>query len=347
VVFNSAVPWDSYRGLRQQGAEDFRRVALHEFGHVLGLDHPDEAGQTVSAIMNSHVSSTETLQSDDIRGAQSIYANGPDYVSVAPSTNLINLSTRGFVGTGDNLMIGGFVADGPESITVILRGLGHSLAGSGVGAPLHDPLMELRNANGSLVATSDDWIDSPDAATIASYRLDPSNSLESAILRTLAPGSYTVLLRSFDNGDGVLTGTALVELYDLHTSGARPRNISTRGQVLTGDDVMIAGFIIGGSQPKEVVLRGLGPSLLDSGVPGVLNDPSLELRDASGQLMTSNDNWETDPNAARVRALNLAPRRNVESAIDLTLNAGAYTVIMRGVNSGTGIGLIEVYDVAP
>ena len=347
VVFNSAEQWDSYRGPRQPGPEDFRRVALHEFGHVLGLDHPDDAGQSVSAIMNSRISNIETLQSDDVNGARSLYDNGPPYRAMQPSNNLINLSTRGYVSTGDNVMIGGFAVQGPDAMTVVLRAIGGSLAASSVSSPLHDPIIELRNSNGVLVAQNDDWIDSPDAETIASYRLDPTNSLESAVLRTLSPGNYTALVRSFDNGDGVLSGTALFELFDLHTTNGRAINISTRAQVLTGDQVMIAGFVIGGSQPKEVVVRGIGPSLLDSNVSGALLDPTIELRNSSGQVVASNDNWESDPNAARVRAVNLAPRRSPESALDRTLPAGGYTVIMRGVNASTGVGLIEVYEIAP
>jgi len=346
VLFNSAVDWDSYRGPRQS-AQDFHRVALHEFGHALGLDHPDDAGQKVTAIMNSLVSNIDALQADDISGAKSLYDNGPAYLSTQPSSNLVNLSTRGFVGTGEDVLIGGFIVQGSQPATVILRAIGRSLGADGIDAPLSDPQIELRNSNGVLIAQNDDWIDSPDAQTIASYHLDPSNSIESAILRTLNPGDYTAIVRAFDNGDGKLTGTSLVEVFDLHTTGGRAGNISTRGQVLTGNDVMIAGFIIGGSQPKEVVVRGLGPSLLDSGVAGALLDPRIELRNASGQLVASNDNWETDPNASRVRAFNLAPKRSVEAALDLNLNAGTYTVIMTGVNGITGVGLIEVYDASP
>ena len=346
VIFNDAVAWDSYRGARQSEAEDFHRVALHEFGHSLGLGHPDEAGQTVTAIMNSRISSVETLQSDDISGARRIYDAGPPYRSIPSSTKLVNLSTRGFVGTGDNVLIGGFVVQGPDPMTVILRAIGGSLPGQRVNNPLNDPLIQLRNANGTLVAESDDWVDSPDAETIASYRLDPSNSLESAIFRTLGPGNYTALVRSFDNGDGQLNGNALVELFDVNATGGRAKNISTRGQVLTGDQVMIAGFIIGGSQPKEVVLRAIGPSLLDSNVPGALLDPTIDVFNSAGAFVTSNDNWEADPSAERVRTLNLAPRRMAESALARVFPAGTYTVIVRGANSSTGIGLVEAYEIS-
>ena len=130
--------------------------------------------------------------------------------------------------------------------------------------------MEVRNAAGTLVAQSDDWFEDVNAETIGSYGLDPSNSRESALLQTLSPGNYTAIVKAFDNHDGDLTGNALVELYDLHASGGRAGNISTRGQVLAGDNVVIAGFIVGGPQSKEVVIRGLGPSLGTAGIANAL-----------------------------------------------------------------------------
>jgi len=349
VIFNSAIEWNSYRGNLDGSLEDFRRVALHEFGHVLGLDHPDQATpkQTVVAIMNSRISNVDTLQDDDINGAKSIYDSGPPYLTSNPAPNLVNLSTRAFVGTGDNAVIGGFIIQGSQPATMVLRAIGNSLPALGITNPLHDPLMELHSADGSTLATSDDWIDGPDASTIASYHLDPANSQESAILATLNPGTYTVVVKSFDNGDGDLTGTALIELYDLHTSGGRAGNISTRGPVMTADQVLIGGFIVGGSQTKDVVVRAIGPSLAAKGVSGALSDPTLELRNASGSLVDSNDNWADHPKAAQIQAEGLAPTQPAESALQVTLNPGTYTAIVRGANGATGIGLVEVYDLSP
>jgi hypothetical protein len=208
-------------------------------------------------------------------------------------------------------------------------------------------VIQLRNANGTLVAENDDWIDNTDAQTIASYRLDPTNSLESALLRTLSAGNYTVQVRGFNNGDNNVTGVGLVEVYDLGTSGSRAGNVSSRGQVLTGDNIMIAGFIIGGSTAKEVVVRGIGPSLAGFGIAGPLPDPTLTLVDSAGNTVAVNDDWQSDPNAARVSSAGLAPSRTVESAIARTLNPGSYTAIVRGLNNGTGIALAEVYDLTP
>jgi hypothetical protein len=344
VIFNSAWPWDSYRGSGGPDAGiDFRRVALHEFGHVVGLDHPDESGQHVTAIMNSVVGSVDTLQADDINGAKSIYDSGPAFLTTNPAPNLVNLSTRAFVGTGDNVVIGGFIVQGSQSATVILRGIGNSLPAFGITNALSDPVIELHNAGG-IIATSDDWIDDTWASTIASYHLDPSNSRESAILATLPPGSYTVELRAFDNMDGNLTGTGLIELYDLHTSGGRAGNISTRGFVSSGDQVLIGGFIVGGNQSKDVVVRALGPS---TGIPGALSDPMVELRNASGALVGSNDNWANDPRSGQIQAEGLAPTNSAESATQATLSPGSYTAIVRGANGATGVGLVEIYDLSP
>jgi hypothetical protein len=350
VIFNSAYEFDSYRGpLQPDGLQDFHRIALHEFGHVVGLDHPDQASpkQTVGAIMNSIVSGIDSLQPDDINGAKSIYDSGPAFLNALPAPNLVNLSTRAFVGTGNNVVIGGFIIQGSQPATVILRGIGNSLPAIGITDALSDPVIELHSASGTTLAESDDWIDDSSASTIASYHLDPSNSRESAILATLNPGSYTVVLRSFDNGDGILTGTGLIELYDLHASGGRAGNISTRGPVTTGNHVLIGGFIVGGNQTKEVVVRAIGPSLSGAGVTGALSDPTVELRDASGNLVDSNDNWGTHPKAAQIQAEGLAPTQTAESALQVTLNPGSYTAIVRGANGTTGIGLVEIYDLSP
>ena len=346
VIFNIGFNWDSYRGPLLPEAEDIRRVALHEFGHVLGLDHPNQAGQSVAAIMNSTISNIDTLQNDDIFGAKSIYDNGPPFLTSLPAPNLVNLSTRAFVGTGERNLIGGFIIQGSQPATVILRAIGNSLPALGITNALEDPLMELHGSNG-IIATSDDWIDGANASTIASYHLDPTNSQESAILATLNPGDYTFVVRSFPNQNSTLTGTAVVELYDLHTTGGRAGNISTRGQVLQADQVLIGGFIVGGSQSKTVIVRALGPSLTSQGVAGALADPNLELRDAAGNVLAANNNWGDGADAAQIQAEGFAPSQPVESAVRVTLNPGNFTAVVRSANGGTGIGLVEVYDLSP
>jgi len=344
VIFNDRENWDSYRGPRQFDIQDFYRVALHEFGHVIGLSHPNQNGQTVAAIMNSTVGNQDTLTADDINGGRSLYASGPEYRSTLPSSNLVNLSTRAFVGTGERVLIGGFIVEGSQPATMILRAIGVSLGAQGISNPLRDPVLELRNAGGTLVAEDDDWIDGVNATTIASYGLDPSNSRESALFRTLNPGSYTVLVRAFDNSS---SGTALVELFDLHATSGRAGNISSRGNVRTGNDIMIAGFIVGGPAPKELVVRGRGPSLRSAGIADPLSDPEIQLVDGFGNTIALNDDWEMDVNAQRVRDAGLAPSFGEEAALYINASPGAYTALLRGFNNATGIALVEVYDLSP
>lgn len=346
TVFNNGYDWDSYRGPLRH-IEDFRRVAIHEFGHMLGLDHPDQQGQTVSAIMNSRVSSIDTVQPDDIAGVQSLYANGPAYQTSTSAPVLQNISTRGFVGSGDGVMIGGFIIQGSQPATIVLRAIGNSLRAAGIPGTLEDPVITIYDSSNRIVATNDDWIDSTDATTIASYHLDPPDSIESAIYATLSPGSYTAIVKSFSTlSQPATTGVGLVEIYDLHTSNSRLGNISTRGLVQTGENVLIGGFIVGNGQTKSVVVRALGTTLGDGGVASSLADPALELRDSSGNLIASNDNWEQAANATQIQTEGFAPAHASESALQTTLNPGSYTAVVRGVNNTSGIALVEVYDLS-
>ena len=349
VIFNQQDwNWDSYRGALRSGVIDFHRVALHEFGHVVGLDHPDDYGQHVLAIMNSSISNVYTLQTDDIAGAQHLYGTGPAYLSGNDGPALLNLSTRGRIDTGNKVMIGGFIIQGSQPITVILRSIGHSLAAAGIANAISDPMIELHDSTGSIIASNDDWISGADAQTIASYHLDPPNSIESAIYATLNPGSYTVIVKGFsDSSTPAAIGVGLFELYDLHLTNSRAGNISTRGEALLNDNVMIGGFIVGGGAPKTLIVRALGPSLANSGLTGTLADPFLDLHDAQGNLISSNDDWGQSPDAALIQSEGFAPSDPKESAIQTTLNPGNFTAIVHGVNNATGLGLVEVYDLSP
>lgn len=174
--------------------------------------------------------------------------------------------------------------------------------------------------------------------------LPPTNDLEACIEVTLDPGNYTAVLR----GKNDTIGTGLVEVYDLGQDNGKLGNISTRAYVSTDTDIMIAGFILGGNTGNDtVILRGIGPHLAAFGVPNVLADPTLELRDNNGAVLMSNDNWQDDPlQAALVQAAGLAPTDTSESAIAVTLAPGTYTALLAGKNNGVGNGLVEVYDLA-
>ena len=350
TLFNTAYTWDSYRG-PLRAAMDFHRVVIHEFGHTLGLDHPAQANppQHVAAIMNSIISNIDTVQADDIAGVQSIYSTGPAYQSSINGPVLRNISTRGFIGTGDNVLIGGFIIQGSQPATVIVRGIGFSLSSVGIANAIVDTVVTIYDSSGRQVATNDDWFTSADGPTIASYGLDPADSIESALYLTLNPGSYTTVVQGYsDATTPAATGVGLFELYDLHlnNTAGRAGNVSTRGQVGTSGSVLIGGFIIGGNQPKDVIVRAIGPSLAKSSVANSLSDPTLELHDGNGSTRQSNNDWEQDPNAAKIMNLGFAPSDPRESALFDTLSPGNYTVVVRGVNGATGVGLVEVYDLS-
>jgi hypothetical protein len=339
IVFNKKYfTFDSYRG-NLQTSPDMHRIALHELGHVLGLDHPDEAQppQHVTAIMNSNTSDLDHLAADDINGGEFLYGRPAHPPSATGNGRAANISTRARVGSGNNVMIGGFIIHN-ASKQVLIRALGPSLASHGVSGVLADPLLELHNSAGDLITTNDNWRDSQEQA-ITATSLPPSHNLESAILATLAPGSYTAIVRGNNGGSGV----ALVEVYDLATSSGRIANVSTRGQVATGDNVMIGGFIIKGPQSVNVIVRGIGPSLA-SRIPQALPDTSLELHNSNGALMQSNTGWMNSPDSTEISSSGLAPTNSAESAIVAGLAPGNYTAILRSPSNSTGVGLIEVYD---
>jgi hypothetical protein len=252
------------------------------------------------------------------------------------STTLANISTRAKIQTGDNVLIGGFIITGGQPKRVLLRAIGPSLNVTG---KLADPFLELHDSSGALIASNDNWKSATNAQDIINTGIPPTNDLESAILVSLNPGAYTVIMRGANNG----TGIGLVEAYDLDsTAGSKLANISTRGLVQTGDNVLIGGFIILGADSNVVVVRAIGPSLTQLGVSNALADPTLELHDSNGTLIESSDNWrKSDPNV--IIEAGLAPSNDAESALLVALAPGAYTAIVRGANNTTGVGLVEVY----
>jgi subtilisin family serine protease len=264
-----------------------------------------------------------------------------DAIAAVPA-QLLNISSRARVQTGDNILIGGFIVTGTDPKQLLLRAMGPSLSGGGtpLTGRMSDPTLELRDSSGALVTSNDNWKDSPERGAIEATGVPPGDDRESAIVRTLAPGAYTAVLRGKDNS----TGIALVEVYDLSLSvNSLLANISSRSFVETGDNVLIGGFIAGHHPANaQILIRGLGPSL-KSQLPNALDDPLLELRDVNGGAITFNDNWQDSPERAQIEATGLAPSHQAESAVLRALSPGTYTAIVRG--SSDGIGAVEIYNI--
>lgn len=277
-------------------------------------------------------------------GSTTRSASLPVTIPAAPPVLFANISTRGFVSTGDNIMIGGFIIQGPAGSTkkVLIRGIGPSLATgpSHVPDPLPDPVLELHAGDGSVVI-NDNWKDATNVGEIP-VDFSPASDAESVIVATLPIGAHTVFLR----GAGETTGPGLIEVYDLSPGpDVLLVNISTRGFVSTGDNIMIGGFIIQGpaGSTKRVLIRGIGPSLAtgSSNVPNPLPDPVLELHAGDGSVVI-NDNWRDAPYAGAIPD-DFKPSSDAESVIIATLPTGGHTVFLKGAGQTTGPGLIEVY----
>src|SRR6266480_1853301 len=267
-----------------------------------------------------------------------VHLENTKFPAVGPQA--FNLSTRGLVSGGDNVLIGGFIVTGTDPKSVVLRALGPSLSGFGLSDVLRDPVLSVYNSSGTLIAINDNWQDDPIHSVVEANGLAPANPSEAAVARSLPPGAYTVVV----SGKDATAGIGLVELYDISPlSNSTLGNMSTRGSVGTLDNVLISGFIIGDVDSATVVVRAIGPSLASYGVSGVLSDPTLTIYDSKGSVIARNDNWQDDPNAILVQKNGLTPPNAMESALVLHLLAGAYTSIVRGANDGTGVGLAEVY----
>ncbi len=256
---------------------------------------------------------------------------------LAPS-GPVNIATRLAVGTANDVLIAGFIITGNAPKKVIIRAIGPSLDFAGT---LQDPTLELRDSSQSL-GMNDNWRQTQENEIIATT-IPPSDEREAAIIAILNPGNYTAIVGGVNN----TTGIGVVEVYDLGTasmdisSNAKIAQISTRGRVQDGDNVMIGGFIIQGP-PSKVIVRAIGPSL--SGIlPDALSDTVLELHDASGMIVASNDDWRSNQQQEIIDTT-VPPSDDRESAIVATLSAGNYTGIVRGKDNAIGIGLVEVYS---
>ena len=254
-------------------------------------------------------------------------------------------------------MIGGFIVQGSGPKRVIIRAIGPELTQFGIPNALANPILELHNGTGALIATNNDWqttiiggiITSSQVSDIQNSGHAPTAASESAIIANLQPGNYTAIL----SGVNGTTGVALVEVYDLAPAASSSLgNVSTRSLVLTDSNVMIGGFIVQGSGPKRVIIRAIGPELTQFGIPNPLANPTLELHNGAGALIASNDNWQTtiigglitSSQVSDIQNSGHAPTAASESAIIANLQPGNYTAILRGVSNTTGVALVEVYD---
>ncbi len=317
----------------------FRGPASGNFSGTLAFDFGSSTQAPLAA----------TQGALDLNIQQVDFQVGPQAVTVQTPAQPENLSTRVNVGTDQDVLIGGFIITGTDQKHVVLRAIGPSLSQDKVANPLADPILELHDSTGAIVATNDNWKENStaDQMVLVANKLAPKDDAESALVQTLAPGGYTAIVR----GVGGDMGVALVEVYDIDNGATNSKlgNISTRGNVGTGEDVMIGGFIVGGGGGgfTTTIVRGLGPSLAGSGITDPLADPTLVLNDVNGNMIDSNDNWMDNPNAQTITSDHLAPKDAAESALYEILPPGSYTAILSGANATSGVGLVEVYDVEP
>jgi hypothetical protein len=270
----------------------------------------------------------------------------------------VNISTRAKVTANDSggATIAGFYVTGTSPKQMLIRAVGPGLTGFGVSNALENPTLKLYDSKGVLVATNTSWNNDAQIAAagdaVGAFKLAAS-SKDSAILATLAPGSYTAQVQSTTSN-----GAVLIEVYDVSSNAAVPTkqlvNLSTRGAVGTGDDALFGGFYISGNESKKVLIRAIGPGLTTYGVTGVLADPMLKIYDSKSVLIAANDNWSTQTapaTSAEVAAASTATGAfplaagSADAAIVLTLQPGAYSAIVTGAGTTTGSALLEIYEV--
>lgn len=284
------------------------------------------------------------------------HPSGPYQIAFEPPLGQpLNISTRLNVQTGDNALIGGFIVTGTVGKKVVVRAIGPSLSNFGISAPLQDPTLELRGANGSLIASNDNWkinsqTQQSQQAAIQATGLAPSDDRESVLMAELGPASYTAIVR----GKNDTTGVGLVEVYDVNQiADSKLANISTRGYLDTPDSVMIAGVIIGsGNGAAKLLVRVLGPSLAAFGITNPLEDPYVDIRDSNGTRQAFNDDWKVRQGNVisqqdEIEATGIPPSNDTESAVIVTLPTGNYTAIAASfgtANVKTGVAIIEVYN---
>jgi glucose/sorbosone dehydrogenase len=337
-----------YRGSTMPALDGYYVYGDSGTGHIWAAA-PDNAGNwTTTVVANTFAISTF---GQDVSGELYVanLANGTISRLTPAATTIpraVNLSTRGHVGTGNDVLIGGFIIAGDRPKTVVVSGAGPSLQSAGVPGPVPNPRLTIVSQDPlpTVIATNDNWQDGPDAARIADAGLAPADPREPAVMLTLQPGAYTAILEDA----GGATGQGLVGVFEVDHPEVPLIDIATRGPVLGGDDVLIGGFVIQGDAPRTVVITAIGPSLLAAGITDPLQNPALTLvRSSDHAIIASNVGWQNAGNAAEIQQAGFAPADMRESAIMATLAPGAYTAIVSSANGGTGVAIVAVYEIGP
>ncbi|MGZ5553611.1 MAG: heme-binding protein, partial [Chthoniobacterales bacterium] len=318
-----------------------------------GVDQDDIVGASGSSVFLPPIQiEADRFEFDDTRLPYAKFPRDPDGISdpptpvilpifapTPPTAELANISVRLRVDVGERLMIGGFIITGDTSKRVVVRGLGPSLAAAGIASPLADPALQLHDSLGNSFAQNLNWKDTQQSELLATG-LAPQNDLEAATMQTLAPAAYTATMTGENGG----TGVGLLEVYEADQSlGNRVANLSGRGFVGTGDEVMIGGFIVrGNGMSADLLVRALGPSLSANGITQPLADPRIEIRDSNGALIAANNDWR-DTQASEIQSRSLAPPNELEAAAIISAGPGAYTAILQGNGGVTGVALLEIY----
>ena len=297
--------------------------------------------------LNVPVETVPTLDTQTI--LNSLPSAAPDSSSSggggsSTSVNLANLSTRGYVGTGDAQMIAGFVVSGTGSTTVTIRALGPTIAAApfNVSGTIANPVLTVYDGSGNIVTTNDNFADHSSASAVAASGKNNINSLEPAVQISVTPGNYSAIV----SGAGGSTGVAIVEVYNENTSSTSISlaNLSTRGFVGTGDSQMIAGFVV--SSSTTVTIRALGPTIAAApfNVSGTISNPVLTIYDGSGNVVTTNDNFADHSSASAVAASGKNNINSLEPAVQISVTPGNYSAIVSGAAGSTGVAIVEVYD---
>jgi hypothetical protein len=311
-----------------------RSIAAYADGCVaaLGCVAPDYVGRENKAAIVRQTTGRRLFAAFD--------PTTPIPTPTPPDVQLLNIAGRVLTQGGDKVGIGGFTVSGTSTKSVIIRAIGPSMTSGGTPVPgrLDDPKVELRASDGHVIAANDSWRATQEQE-IQQSGLAPSDNREAAIIASLPPGQYTAIISGANNSNGI----GLVEVYDLSPLAGELGNLAIRGDVGTGDNVLISGLILGGANPKRVLLRAIGPSLQNQLGNAVLQNPFLELHDGNGTTTATNDDWKSASNATEIQATGLAPTNDNESAILMPLGPGNYTTIIRGVNNTTGIAVAEAY----